>query len=50
METIWACMQCNACVEACPVGIEQAPIINQIRRHLVEEGELDAEPPVARCR
>jgi Fe-S oxidoreductase len=41
-ETIWSCMQCNACVEACPVGIEQAPIINQIRRHLVEEGELDA--------
>lgn len=42
VDTIWACMQCNACVEACPVGIEQAPIINQIRRHLVEEGELDA--------
>jgi Fe-S oxidoreductase len=41
-ETIWACYQCNACVEICPVGIEQAPIINQIRRHLVEEGELDA--------
>jgi Fe-S oxidoreductase len=42
IDTIWSCMQCNACVEACPVGIEQAPIINQIRRHLVEEGELDA--------
>jgi Fe-S oxidoreductase len=41
-DTIWSCMQCNACVEACPVSIEQAPIINQIRRHLVEEGELDA--------
>ncbi len=41
-ETIWACMQCNACVEACPVGIEQAPIINQIRRSLVEAGELDS--------
>ncbi len=41
-ETIWSCMQCNACVEICPVGIEQAPIINQLRRHLVEEGELDA--------
>jgi Fe-S oxidoreductase len=40
-ETIWSCMQCNACVEACPVGIEQAPIINQIRRHLVEAGRLD---------
>lgn len=39
-ETIWSCMQCNACVAACPVGIEQAPIINQVRRALVEEGEL----------
>jgi Fe-S oxidoreductase len=41
-DTIWSCMQCNACVEVCPVGIEQAPIINQVRRNLVEEGELDA--------
>jgi Fe-S oxidoreductase len=40
-ETAWACMQCNACVEACPVGIEQAPIINQLRRRLVEEGDID---------
>jgi Fe-S oxidoreductase len=40
-ETAWACMQCNACVEICPVGIEQAPIINQLRRRLVEEGEID---------
>jgi Fe-S oxidoreductase/nitrate reductase gamma subunit len=42
LETIWSCMQCNACVEICPVGIEQAPIINQLRRRAVEEGELDA--------
>jgi Fe-S oxidoreductase len=41
-DTVWSCMQCNACVEACPVGIEQAPIINQLRRRLVEEGELPA--------
>ena len=41
-ETVWSCMQCNACVEVCPVGIEQAPIINQLRRRLVEEGELDS--------
>jgi Fe-S oxidoreductase len=40
-ETAWSCMQCNACVEICPVGIEQAPIINQLRRRLVEDGELD---------
>jgi Fe-S oxidoreductase len=42
VETVWSCMQCNACVEICPVGIEQAPIINQLRRRLVEDGELDA--------
>ena len=42
VDTVWSCMQCNACVEACPVGIEQAPIINQLRRRLVEEGELDS--------
>jgi Fe-S oxidoreductase len=42
IETIWSCMQCNACVAACPVGIEQAPIINQLRRRAVEDGELDS--------
>ena len=42
VETVWSCMQCNACVEICPVGIEQAPIINQLRRRLVEESELDS--------
>jgi Fe-S oxidoreductase len=40
-ETIWSCMQCNACVEICPVGIEQAPIINLMRRALIEDGEID---------
>jgi Fe-S oxidoreductase len=39
-DTIWSCMQCNACVEACPVGIEQAPMINQLRRRLVEDGDM----------
>ncbi len=43
LDTVWACMQCNACVEACPVGIEQAPIINQLRRRLVEDGELPSD-------
>ncbi|MGH2872155.1 MAG: (Fe-S)-binding protein, partial [Solirubrobacteraceae bacterium] len=42
VDTVWSCMQCNACVEICPVGIEQAPIINQLRRRLVEDGELDS--------
>jgi len=42
-ESIWSCMQCNACVEACPVGIEQAPIINQLRRRLVDDGDLPGD-------
>ena len=40
-ETIWSCTQCMACVEICPVGIEHVPIINQLRRRLVEVGELE---------
>jgi Fe-S oxidoreductase len=41
-ETIWSCTQCMACVDICPVGIEHVPIINQMRRRLVENGELDS--------
>jgi Fe-S oxidoreductase/nitrate reductase gamma subunit len=40
-DTIWSCTQCMACVEICPVGIEHVPIINQLRRRLVEVGEFD---------
>ena len=40
-ETLWSCMQCMACVEICPVGIEHVPLINQMRRRLVEQGEMD---------
>jgi len=42
-ETLWSCMQCMACVEICPVGIEHVPIINQMRRALVERGEMDTQ-------
>jgi Fe-S oxidoreductase len=31
-----------ACVDICPVGIEHVPIINQMRRALIERGEIDA--------
>jgi Fe-S oxidoreductase len=42
-ETLWSCMQCMACVEICPVGIEHVPIINHMRRRLVERGNMDAQ-------
>jgi Fe-S oxidoreductase len=41
-ETLWSCMQCMACVEICPVGIEHVPLISQMRRRLVEQGEMDS--------
>jgi Fe-S oxidoreductase len=40
-DVLWSCTTCMACVEACPVGIEHVPTIVDMRRHLVEEGEMD---------
>ena len=36
-EELWACTSCNACVEACPVGIDPLSIILDMRRYLVME-------------
>lgn len=41
METLWSCRTCLACVEICPVAVEHVPIIVQMRRKLVEEGEME---------
>jgi len=41
METLWSCRTCLACVEICPVAIEHVPIIVQMRRQLVEQGDMD---------
>ena len=35
-ETIWSCTTCGACIEACPVFIEQMPKIIKMRRHMVQ--------------
>jgi Fe-S oxidoreductase len=40
-DVLWSCTTCMACVEACPVGIEHVPTIVDMRRALVDEGELD---------
>ncbi len=41
-EAMWECTTCAACVEACPVSIEQFPKIVDARRYLVME---DAQFP-----
>lgn len=39
--TLWSCTTCMACVDICPVGIEHVPSIVQLRRSLVDSGELE---------
>jgi Fe-S oxidoreductase len=34
-EELWACTSCRACVQECPVSIDQLEIINEMRRYLV---------------
>ncbi|MCH7535507.1 MAG: (Fe-S)-binding protein [Bacteroidetes bacterium] len=41
-EELWACTTCNACVQECPVNIDQVSIILDMRRNLVMEA---AEAP-----
>ncbi|HET9126226.1 MAG TPA: (Fe-S)-binding protein, partial [Solirubrobacteraceae bacterium] len=40
-DVLWSCTTCMACVEACPVGIEHVPTIVDMRRNLVDRGELE---------
>ena len=40
-EALWACTTCRACMEVCPLHIEHVPKIVQLRRSLVEEGEIE---------
>ncbi len=41
-EWLWACTTCLACDDICPLGIQHLPLILQMRRHLVAEGEIEA--------
>jgi len=40
-ETLWSCRSCGACQEICPVGIEHPAMIVQLRRQLVDRGDMD---------
>jgi Fe-S oxidoreductase/nitrate reductase gamma subunit len=40
-ETLWSCVTCRACMEACPVNIEHVPLIVDMRRGLVSESRID---------
>ena len=40
---LWSCTTCYACDQECPLFIERIPLIVDMRRHLVAEGQIDAE-------
>lgn len=40
-EELWACTTCRACVQVCPVFTDQLTTIIDMRRHLVNEGQMD---------
>ncbi|MHC4339861.1 MAG: (Fe-S)-binding protein [Planctomycetota bacterium] len=39
-DELWACTSCLACMDRCPVFNEHIPVIVEMRRHLVTEGEI----------
>ena len=39
---IWGCATCHACVDKCPVRNEHVSLIVEMRRKLVEQGQLDS--------
>ncbi len=38
---LWACCTCRACEEVCPVRVEHPRLIIDLRRHLVDQGQVD---------
>ena len=41
-EEIWGCRTCLACMDRCPVANEHIPILVEMRRFLISEGNVDA--------
>ncbi len=40
-EELWACCTCRACEEICPVFVRHPQLIVDLRRHLVDQGQVD---------
>ncbi len=41
-EELWACTTCYACMQRCPVFNEHIPLVVEMRRHLVNRGEVES--------
>jgi len=40
-EELWACYSCRACEEVCPVFVQHPRLIVDLRRRLVDQGQVD---------
>jgi len=40
-EELWACCTCRACEDICPVFVQHPRLIIDLRRHLVDAGQVD---------
>ncbi len=40
-DELWACCECRACEEICPVFVQHPRLIADLRRHLVDQGQVD---------
>ena len=40
-EELWACCTCRACEDICPVHVQHPRLIIDMRRHLVDQGQVD---------
>ncbi len=38
---LWACCTCRACEDICPVQVQHPRLIIDLRRHLVDQGQVD---------
>lgn len=41
-DALWACATCLACTDACPLQVEHLPLIVEMRRYLVAQGQMDS--------
>jgi len=39
---LWSCTTCLSCDDICPLGIRRVPLVVQMRRFLVSQGEIEA--------
>lgn len=43
IDELWSCTTCGACVRECPVLVEHVDMIVDMRRHLVNESQMDGK-------